>query len=558
MNIYNEKKEFKSKELRKIIKQIRKKRDFKPKTYIQEKAFLLNEYATEHGLKTMTIGMSGGIDSAITLGIIYEAMKQPNSNIEKIIPIYLPIDTNGMSNQEDSLNRATETTEKYGLKLINYDLTAINNNIISNLDNDLGITSDGWSKGQLVAYTRTPILYYVTTLMAQSGQRGIICGTTNRDEGAYIGYIGKASDAMVDIQLIADIHKSEVFKVAKALKLPKSVINAKPSGDMYDSREDEDVFGTTYDFVELYSNYLNDKSIVKKLSKKATKEFKNNEENILKLHNYNKHKYLACSQAVHLDVIDATVNGGWKYNTYKTVNRNFINQVNFPNELIEKFDKNYIPKNKTYSDIMNLLKSEEIDLLHEFMNKQTWQNVGIDGIVSNYKKGDIVGSKRLSIYSEELAKLLWKRIKKSGFETNVIAERNTSLEVNNHWKWKGKGLNPLFRFIRYDDGNMLINHYDTGFTYGDNDKTLKTFVLYLTNNESGLTRFFQDEQDRMPFSERDFSDKLEQGSENKIIRTSKPEKGKALIFNHRELHDCATVKGETKIIIRSDIIYKKA
>ncbi|WP_258957573.1 hypothetical protein [Legionella sainthelensi] len=44
----------------------------------------------------------------------------------------------------------------------------------------------------------------------------------NRDEGSYVGFFGKASDAMVDIQLISDLHKSEVKKLALFLNIPQA------------------------------------------------------------------------------------------------------------------------------------------------------------------------------------------------------------------------------------------------------------------------------------------------------------------------------------------------
>ena len=132
---------------------------------------------------------------------------------------------------------------------------------------------------------------------------------------------------MVDVQLISDIHKSEVYKVANKLKIPKSIINAIPTGDMYDNREDIEVFGASYDFVEIYLNFLNlsvnDKKLfIKELSNVGKKQFKFYSNNLENLHKYNSHKYLGLSPAVHLDLFDSSISGGWI--SYKNIYDNWL------------------------------------------------------------------------------------------------------------------------------------------------------------------------------------------------------------------------------------------
>ena len=121
---------------------------------------------------------------------------------------------------------------------------------------------------------------------------------------------------MVDIQLISDIHKSEVYAVARELNIPESLINVTPSGDMYDNRTDETVFGASYDFVELYLNYLNmdenqKKELITSLDKESKDQFDFYAKNLENLHKYNLHKYIAKSPAIHLDLYDSSVKGGW-------------------------------------------------------------------------------------------------------------------------------------------------------------------------------------------------------------------------------------------------------
>ncbi len=328
MKVYNDKYDKPMTELlnNKLL-DIRKKRNFIAEDYIQKKANIINEYMSKFNLKACVVAVSGGIDSAIVLGIINYASKLANSPIKKIIPLLLPITkSTGVTNQVEATERGKELCDKLGLKPYIIDLSRINKVIREDLEDVIGIKGEDWAIGQLGPYTRTPILYYTTSLLTQEGMIAIICGTTNKDEGAYLGYVGKASDGMVDVQIISDIHKSEVYAVARYLKLPESVINVVPSGDMYDRRTDEMVFGAPYDFVELYLNYLNyskdeKEKFINSLDKESLEEFNFFAKNLENLHKYNLHKYMSSSPAIHFDLWDSSVIGGWEgyYNKFKKI-----------------------------------------------------------------------------------------------------------------------------------------------------------------------------------------------------------------------------------------------
>lgn len=303
--------------LRHELQKIRLKRNFNEQTYIKEKAKKLNQYMRICNLSSCVVALSGGVDSAIVYGIIKYAQNMEDSPINTIIPVTLPaLNNSGVTNQEETLIKVNELCCKFGDTPIIIKMDSINEEIRKEVDYKLNIKGKDWAKGQLVPYSRTSVLYYITSLLSQKDQSGIIVGTTNRDEGGYLGYVGKASDGMVDVQLISDIHKSEVYKVAHELGVPESIIKAIPTGDMYDHRIDEEVFGTPYDFVELYINYLNfsddeKREFKESLSRFDIKQFLEFAENLENLHSYNSHKYLGLSPAVHLDLFDSSVKGGW-------------------------------------------------------------------------------------------------------------------------------------------------------------------------------------------------------------------------------------------------------
>ena len=119
---------------------------------------------------------------------------------------------------------------------------------------------------------------------------------------------------MVDLQPISDLHKSEVYALAKLLEIPQDIIDAPPAGDVYDGRVDEEMIGAPYWFVELYLLYLSaqDESLLQTLSDEERQQFEHYQANLEELHRKNAHKYWVGSPAVHLDVYERFVPGGWQ------------------------------------------------------------------------------------------------------------------------------------------------------------------------------------------------------------------------------------------------------
>lgn len=320
MKIYNEQHDSKLRPaLQATLNLLRDEQGFNAEAYIEAKATKLNAYLTQSRLKSVVVAVSGGIDSAIVLGIACFAQLLPNSPIERIVPVMLPVfDSKGATNQDSATSKGEAVARTFGPKPIVLALSEPHAALKAIVDQGVGLKGEDWAAGQLVSYLRTPALYYITSLLSQSNTPGVILGTTNKDEGAYLGYFGKASDGLVDVQLISDIHKAEVFAVGKALGVPEEVLSAKPTGDMYDGRTDEEVFGAPYDFVELFLR-------LKAVSAERFLEFAIawTPEDISQhaelthrleaMHGYNKHKYLGKSPAVHLDLWDSKVPGGWDY-----------------------------------------------------------------------------------------------------------------------------------------------------------------------------------------------------------------------------------------------------
>ena len=223
-------------------------RKFDPAAWVELKCTMFNEYMRSCGLKACVISLSGGVDSAVTCALMKHAASMPGSPIKKVLGVAQPIHSSGWA-----LGRANECGKALGVEVVSVDQTALHDQLRGLIDEKVGIKGEPFATGQLRSYQRTPVGYYVAQLLSQSGMPCVVMGTGNQDEDGYLAYFCKAGDGVVDVQLIADLHKSEVFRVGHLLGVPRSILVAAPSADLWDGQTDEDELGFTYDFIELFT-----------------------------------------------------------------------------------------------------------------------------------------------------------------------------------------------------------------------------------------------------------------------------------------------------------------
>jgi len=269
----------------------RKKRNFDAKSWVNKKVEKFNEYLLKCGLKAALVSLSGGVDSAVTLGLMKRALDAKNSPLKRIMAVAQPIHSSDWA-----LNRAKECAQDLHVELIVVDQTEQHTRLCDLVEKASGIKGKPFATGQLRSYMRTPVGYYVAQLLSQEGTPCVVMGTGNQDEDGYLAYFCKAGDGVVDIQLIADLHKSEVFKVGAEIGVPKSILVAPPSADLWPGQTDEDELGFTYDFIELFTGeYLklddkSKKSFVDSLGSEARTQFDSWSKSCTGVHDRNSHK----------------------------------------------------------------------------------------------------------------------------------------------------------------------------------------------------------------------------------------------------------------------------
>lgn len=199
----------------------------------------LKDYATNSGVKGFVVGISGGIDSAVTSTLCAKT-GLPTLCIE--LPIH---------QAESQVNRANEHIKQLKERFSNVSEAEVNLTTTFE-DFKTVVPKIEPSAKTALALANTRARLRMTTLYYFAGLHGLlVAGTGNKVEDFGVGFYTKYGDGGVDLSPIADLVKSEVFALGEYLEVPNSIQKAQPTDGLFgDSRTDEEQIGASYDELE--------------------------------------------------------------------------------------------------------------------------------------------------------------------------------------------------------------------------------------------------------------------------------------------------------------------
>lgn len=199
----------------------------------------LREYAEKAKMKGFVIGISGGIDSAVTSTLCAK------TGLELLV-LEMPI-----HQAESQVNRASKHTEWLQenfdkVKRLPIELTPVFDSLVNALPTVANEEDRFMSLANTRARLRMTTLYYFAALNSL-----LVAGTGNKVEDFGVGFYTKYGDGGVDLSPIADLLKTEVYEVARFLKINDEIIQAAPTDGLWgDDRTDEDQIGASYPELE--------------------------------------------------------------------------------------------------------------------------------------------------------------------------------------------------------------------------------------------------------------------------------------------------------------------
>jgi len=202
---------------------------------IEEKLveFLRNE-TQRIRISKAVIGLSGGIDSAVSTYLTVKALGKEN-----VLSVLMPYKTSS----RESITDAEDVVKILGNRSKMIEITEMVDSFINKIgDNDIS----GIRKGNIMARVRMILLYDQS-----AKENALVIGTGNKTE-ILLGYTTLFGDSACAINPLGSLYKTQIFELAKHLGVPKQIIEKKPSADLWAGQTDEGEMGLTYAEVDKY------------------------------------------------------------------------------------------------------------------------------------------------------------------------------------------------------------------------------------------------------------------------------------------------------------------
>jgi len=179
------------------------------------------------GFTRAVIGLSGGIDSALSCALAADALGREN-----VLAVKMPY----KSSNPDSSDHAQLLIDQLEIPYKTIEITDMVDPLFAR---DPEITK--LRKGNIMARERMIVLYDQSEVF-----KGLVVGTSNKTE-ILLGYSTQFGDAAAAINPIGDLYKTQVRQLSQSMDIPSEILDKAPSADLWEGQTDESELGFSYE-----------------------------------------------------------------------------------------------------------------------------------------------------------------------------------------------------------------------------------------------------------------------------------------------------------------------
>lgn len=193
------------------------------------------------GFSKVVVGLSGGVDSALSAALAVKALGKGN-----VLPLKMPYTSSAPGSSED----AETFAEEFGLSIRTIEISPVVDELFK-LIPDMGVVR----RGNVMARTRMMLLFD-----AAAEHSALVLGTGNKTE-IMLGYTTWYGDSACSLNPVGDLYKTQVWALAAHLNLPERIVSKVPSADLWVGQTDEGELGLTYEIADSILFHLIDKRL---------------------------------------------------------------------------------------------------------------------------------------------------------------------------------------------------------------------------------------------------------------------------------------------------------
>jgi NAD+ synthase len=182
---------------------------------------------TRTGLSKAIIGLSGGIDSALSCFLAAEALGP-----QSVLAVRMPYKTSS----QDSLDDAQRVVDATGVQSMTVPISEMVDPLLQRFPE-----MDSMRKGNIMARMRMIVLYDQSAAF-----KGLVVGTSNKTE-ILLGYSTLWGDMASGLNPLGDLYKTQVRQLSRAMGIPDSILQKPPTADLWKGQTDEGELGFTYE-----------------------------------------------------------------------------------------------------------------------------------------------------------------------------------------------------------------------------------------------------------------------------------------------------------------------